>query len=292
MPSRLFCLLQTLLPHQLLSRGVYLLTRLPLSGLTTLMIRGFVRRYHIDLSDAAYPDPAHYRTFNQFFTRALRPGTRRIDASPHSVACPVDGTVSAAGPIDNNQLFQAKGHHYSLGALLGDPALASRFTNGHFATLYLSPRDYHRVHMPVSGQLATTVHVPGRLFSVNDAAVQHIPGLFARNERLVALFDSEAGPIAVILVGALFVSGIETVWDGAQPHRLFRTPLRRDYPAISAPQLTRGDELGRFNMGSTVIVLFGAGHVTLDPTLRAGQTVRMGQQLAQFVPTPDHEHRH
>lgn len=284
--SRLFALCIGLLPHHLLSSGVHALTRLQVPGLTTVAIRLFIRLFGVDMQQAAQSDPAAYPSFNAFFTRALRPDARPLAAQPGSVLCPVDGTVSEAGRIEGQQIFQAKGHHYSLPALLADDngRWSRQFRNGSFVTLYLSPRDYHRIHMPLAGRLQAMTHIPGRLFSVNAASVRYVPGLFARNERLATFFTTEAGPMALILVGALFVSSIETVWSGPLPRRARGLPQQWEYDPGAAPQLDRGAEMGRFNMGSTVIVLFGPDHVNLAATLRAGESVRMGQLLADRPP--------
>lgn len=272
------------LPHHLLSRLVFAMTRARIPVWKNLLIDGFLRRYRVDLSEAQQSDPHAYPDFNGFFTRALRPGARPIADRPGDVCCPVDGTVSQAGMISAGRLFQAKGRDYSLVQLLGgSQERAAPFAGGCFVTLYLSPRDYHRVHMPCTGRLQETIHVPGRLFGVSPHCVRAIPNLFARNERLVSIFDSEAGPLAVIMVGALFVASLETVWSGTV------TPLpgRRggivDYRSATPIQLHRGQELGRFNMGSTVIVLFAEGRVALDPGLNPEAPVRMGQRLGQIV---------
>lgn len=283
--ARLFCFIQYLLPHHLLSRGVYALTRLAVPGLTTWVIRQFIRSFKVDMQIAVEPDAAAYPTFNRFFTRAIQPDARPIAQDNKAIACPVDGTVSQAGIIHDDQIFQAKGHNYSLQALLGgdhNGALINHFRNGTFATLYLSPRDYHRIHMPITGTLQSMTHIPGRLFSVNDAAARYIPGLFARNERLVTIFDTEAGPMALVLVGALFVSSIETVWAGDLPRRVRGQPQHWQYgeDKTPAPTLAQGAEMGRFNMGSTVIVLFGADATSLADSLTPGASVKMGQLMA------------
>jgi len=234
-----------------------------------------MRRFDIDLGEAAEPDPNAYRCFNEFFTRALRPGARPLPADARALACPVDGVVSQIGRADGRTLVQAKGRRYDLTALLaGDPGLAARFAGGAFATLYLSPRDYHRVHMPVRGRLRRSERIAGRLFAVNPAATAVIPALFTRNERLLGVFDTAAGPMAVILVGALFVGCIETVWDRLAGDR-------------TALELGRGEELGRFNMGSTVIVLFAPERVHWRQDLRPGTRVRVGEVLGRWTGGPD-----
>ena len=281
----LFALPQYLLPHHLLSGLAWAFTRLRLGPVTRLMIRWFVHRYGVNLAEARDPDPGGYPTFNAFFTRALKPGARPLAAGPGEAACPVDGTVSRAGPLEGGRILQAKGMHFSATELLGgDAELAAPFENGGFATLYLSPRDYHRIHMPLGGRLRAMVHVPGRLFSVNAATTRCVPRLFARNERVACLFDTEAGPMALVLVGALFVGSIETVWHGevTPPTRL--RVRRWDYTGAAQPVLLeKGQEMGRFNMGSTVIVMFGAGRARMLPAIAPGTPVRMGQPLARLA---------
>lgn len=279
--SRLFILLQYLTPHHALSRAMGWLVRRRL--LTRWLIRVFVRRYQVDLTEAAQERIEDYASFNDFFTRRLKADARPVATGPGVVVCPADGNISQYGAILESQLLQAKGKLYSLGDLLGgDEALARRFHNGSFATVYLAPRDYHRVHMPLTGTLERTIYVPGRLFSVNPVTTEAVPELFARNERLVCLFDSEAGPLAVILVGAMIVASIEVVWDGQVcPRPGPRRPVVTDFGDGSEPvRLETGAELGLFKLGSTVIVLFGAEAIALDKSLTAGDKVRMGQRLA------------
>jgi phosphatidylserine decarboxylase len=245
-----------------------------------LLIRAIARIYRIDVAEAASAQLGDYPHFNAFFTRALKPGARPLDADPASVLMPADGHVSQLGAIEAGTIFQAKGHAYTAAALLGDEAAAAPFHDGVFATVYLSPRDYHRVHMPLAGRLRETRHVPGRLFSVSPATVAEVPELFARNERLVCLFDTEHGPMAVVLVGAMLVSGVETVWGGVEIPPYAKNIVTKDFRITPAPvALERGAELGRFNMGSTVILLLPKGF-SLDPMLGAGTPVRMGQRLA------------
>jgi phosphatidylserine decarboxylase len=275
--------LQYLLPHRLLSAGMRALMHWRWSPWKNAVIGVMTRLYAIDVAEAADPDPAAYPHFNAFFTRALRPGARPLDADPEALLVPADGRISQAGPIRAGRIFQAKGHDYSAAELLGDEAAAQVFADGSYATVYLSPRDYHRVHMPLAGRLRATLHVPGRLFSVAPFTVEAVPRLVARNERLVCHFDTALGPVAVVMVGALLVSGVETVWRGVEipPYGHGNRILRRDYadrhPAID---LARGAEMARFNMGSTVIVLLPAG-VELAPGLAPGAAVRLGQRLAQ-----------
>ena len=279
-PQRLFVGLQYLLPQQLLSDIMFRLTRLRMGWLTRFAIRGFVRVFGVDLSEAQAAEPAAYPTFNAFFTRALRDGARPLDPDPDTIVSPVDGVISQIGNIDSGRIFQAKGQDYGCLELIGgDDGLASRFDGGAFATLYLSPRDYHRIHMPLDGRLRSTVHIPGRLFSVNPTTAAAVPRLFARNERVVCLFDTALGPIALVLVGAIFVGSIETVWSGR-----LTPPRAREIVRVQAgndaPPLRRGAELGRFNMGSTVILLIPAGRIRWNPGFAAGDSIRCGNALA------------
>ncbi len=271
---------QYLLPHHLLSRAVGRLVRCRVPLIKNLLIGGFSRLYRIDMTLAADPDPRNYADFNSFFTRALRPGARPIADGAGAVISPVDGCVSLVGAGGDVPLLQAKGHDYTLEQLLGDARRAAMFEGGSYATIYLSPRDYHRIHMPLSGRLLEMVHIPGRLFSVNPATTRVIPGLFARNERVVCLFDTDAGPMALVLVGAIFVAGIETVWAGVVTPPAGRTMHCHDYRSDpAAPRLERGAEMGRFNMGSTVILLFGPGCVEWLDGCREGRVLRMGEQI-------------
>lgn len=280
--ERLFVAVQYLLPHHLLSRLMYRLTRSEWRVLKDRLIRTLIRLYDVDLSEAANPDPAAYRSFNDFFTRALRPDARPQSDDPRSILSPADGLVSELGDIRSGRLLQAKGRDYSLLELLGGDGLwAERFLGGRFATIYLSPRDYHRVHAPLSGALSRMIHVPGRLFSVNPITTRWVPGLFSRNERVVCLFETQAGPLAVILVGAIFVASIDTIWSGpvAPAYRQVRRwDFARERPLV---ELERGAELGRFNMGSTVILLLGPGMAEWDPALVPGAKLRQGQSLGR-----------
>ncbi|HKJ10139.1 MAG TPA: archaetidylserine decarboxylase [Gammaproteobacteria bacterium] len=271
------------LPHHLLSRLMLAATRVRTPLIKNALIRWFVGRYRVDMDDAVVNDPLDYPDFNAFFTRALRPDRRPLPATPEAVISPVDGAVSQLGDIRDGRLFQAKGRDFSLVELLGgDAARAAPFMGGSFATLYLSPRDYHRIHMPFPGRLLETTYVPGRLFSVAPHTTRTIPNLFARNERIAALFDTAAGPMAVVLVGAIFVACIETVWAGVVTPPRGRRVVVHDYRTEERPavQLDRGDELGRFNMGSTVILLFGPQRVRWQDSLGPGSTLCIGQQIA------------
>jgi phosphatidylserine decarboxylase len=276
--ARMVVAIQYLLPQHFLSRIVFWATRQRCVAWKNTLIRSFLRHFDVDMTEATEPDPFAYASFNLFFTRALRPGVRPVATATSSIACPVDGSVSAAGAIVDDMLFQAKGHNYSLDTLFaGDTPLARKFRSGRFATLYLAPHNYHRVHMPLAGTLTTTTHVPGRLFSVNTTAAAQVPGLFARNERVICAFDTEYGPLAVILVGALFVGSMSTVWAGDITPRSGRRPSQIAANARHI-HLERGAEMGRFNMGSTVILLL-AGNAQWAETLVAGSPVRVGESI-------------
>jgi phosphatidylserine decarboxylase len=276
-----------LLPHHLLSRAVRAVTRWRTCWLKNLLIRTFIRHFRVDMSEAAEPSLGHYPDFNSFFTRSLRAGIRPQPDNPDCIACPVDGYISELGSIVDGCLVQAKGRTYSLSELLGgNRECAALFQGGIFTTLYLSPRDYHRIHMPGDGRLTETIYIPGRLFSVAPHTTRAIPDLFTRNERLVSLFQTRCGPMAVVMVGAIFVACMETVWEGViRGHRFgIRT---RKYTAGGEHRqvlLARGAEMGRFNMGSTVILLYGPGQAQWDPQLAAGQAVRLGQPLGLIHP--------
>lgn len=279
--ANLFVLLQYLLPQHAISRLMHVFTRLRVRWIKNAFTRWFIGHFGIDMSEAAEEDYRAYPDFNHFFTRALKPGARPLAREPGSVLCPVDGTVSQAGHIQGEALFQAKGHTFSLRALLGgSERWAQQFRNGEFATLYLSPRDYHRIHMPLTGTLKEMIHVPGRLFSVNPFTTRKVPGLFARNERVACLFDTEAGPMGLVLVGAINVASIETVWQGVITPPAGKRLRFWDYPERNVV-LEAGAELGRFNMGSTVIVLFGPERVEWDKRIVADATVRMGERLGR-----------
>jgi phosphatidylserine decarboxylase len=271
-------LLQYLVPQRALSRLAHCAARITWAPWKNRLIGTIVRRYRIDLSDAAQPDPQAYPHFAAFFTRALRPSARPQPTDPAAIACPADGRISQLGRLVERRALQAKGRDFTIDELLADASAAAPYTNGLFLTVYLSPRDYHRVHMPLAGRLRETVHVPGRLFSVAPRCVRSIPRLFARNERLICHFDGAHGPFAVVLVGAMLVSGIETVWGGVEVPPYARVPMRRDWRASSVV-LARGAELGRFHFGSTVILLLPEGVAELDPALGAESPVRMGQRV-------------
>ena len=274
--ARLFVWFQYLLPQQGLSRLILAATRVRTAWFKNWTIRAFLKLYRVDMTEAAESDPYRYGSFNEFFTRALNDGARAIASDESAVASPVDGCVSEAGTIDRGRLLQAKGRHYGLTELLAAQPWASRFEGGSFATIYLAPFNYHRVHMPLRGDLRATVYVPGRLFSVNAATAQHVPGLFARNERILTLFDSGAGHFALVLVGALNVGSMATVWAGD-----ITPAARRVVTQVPGPPtaLEKGAELGRFNMGSTVILLFEPNRVRWHSQVHAGSVVRLGQSL-------------
>lgn len=284
--DRLRTVPQYLYPQRLLSGWAYRLTRVRRPWLKDLLIRAFIRHFGVDMGEAAEPDPAAYPDFNTFFTRPLRTGARPLAEGAQALCCPVDGGVSQVGRIDGDDVFQAKGRRYSLTELLGgEPDRAGPFRDGRFATLYLAPRDYHRVHMPLGGRLFETVHVPGRLFSVSPLTTRVIPRLFARNERMACLFDTAAGPMALVLIGAINVSSMETVWAGTVTPPYAAEIRTRRYPQTGpeAVTLEKGAEMGRFNMGSTVIVLFGRDRVRWDPAVRPDARVRMGQRLGEVL---------
>lgn len=281
MSDRLAVLPQYLLPKQLLTMIAGRFASARAGSLTTSAIRRFVARYGVDMSEAANPDIASYATFNDFFTRALRPDARPI--APATVICPVDGAVSQLGAIENDQIFQAKGHRYSTTALLGgDAAMAEQFKDGSFATIYLSPRDYHRIHMPCPGRLLRMVHVPGALFSVNPLTARGVPGLFARNERVVCHFQTPLGPMALVLVGATIVGSMATVWHGQiNPPR---TGKLRSWDYSTQPiTLAQGEEMGRFMLGSTIVLLFQRGAVQFEPGWQALRPTRLGEAMAHRV---------
>ena len=280
MSDRLAVLPQYLLPKQALTTLAGRIARAQGGRLTTRLIEWFVRRYQVNMSEAANPDIASYATFNDFFTRALQEGTRPLSSA--DLICPVDGAISQFGPIQQGQIFQAKGHHYSSTALVGgDAALAARFDAGSFATLYLSPKDYHRIHMPCDGHLSRMIYVPGDLFSVNPSTARSVPGLFARNERLVCVFESRHGPWVLVLVGATIVGSMATVWHGvvnAERAGQLRE-WRYDDQSVS---LRQGQEMGRFLLGSTVVMLFPKGPLQFNPAWSPGGAVRLGEAMANL----------
>jgi phosphatidylserine decarboxylase len=269
------------LPHHLLSSIVRAVTRWRVDWFKNLIISAFIRHFRVDMSEATDSSPEHYPDFNSFFTRSLKPGVRPQPDMPDAIASPVDGRISQLGTISDGCLLQAKGRDFSLIDLLGgDAERAQAFQGGKFATLYLSPRDYHRIHMPCDGRLMETVFIPGRLFSVAPHTTRTIPNLFTRNERLVALFETSSGPMAMVLVGAIFVACMETVWEGViQPSRQGIRIRTFNTSNAEKIRLQRGDEMGRFNMGSTVILLYGPEQADWNPDLAAGQPLRVGQTM-------------
>ncbi|QHS09178.1 archaetidylserine decarboxylase [Sinimarinibacterium sp. NLF-5-8] len=280
--DRAFVLLQWMLPTRWLSTLIFRLSRIRHDGFKNALIKLFMRGFKIDLSEAQFNYPQQYESFNHFFTRALQPGARPLPDDAQTFVSPVDGTISQFGEIEEGLVFQAKGHRYSVLDLLGgDEKAALKFMHGRFCTIYLAPYNYHRIHMPIAGTLKRWSYVPGRLFSVNAATARAMPKLFARNERVNAIFDTAAGDVGVTLVGALFVGSIETVWAGCiSPPHLRGEPIH--YQPTNTVTLDRAEELGRFNMGSTVILLTEADAVNWQPDLAPGQAVRMGQALGQW----------
>lgn len=287
--QRLFIILQYLLPHHSLSRLIGRLADCRHPGFKNMLIRRFIQRYRVDMSLAERQQPEDYLHFNDFFTRSLVAGARPVDDSSDGIACPADGAISQLGAISHGRVFQAKGHDYSLYELLGgDSERARPFQDGQFATVYLSPRDYHRVHMPLTGILKEMIYVPGKLFSVNQTTAENVPDLFARNERVVCIFDTAAGPMAIVLVGAMIVASIETVWAGEVAPARRRLQVH-DYSSCARQPVTlaKGEEMGRFKLGSTAIVLFGPQVARWSDSLQEGTPVRMGQRMGQLQ-SPDH----
>jgi phosphatidylserine decarboxylase len=274
---------QYLLPKKLLTVLAGRLAGMRLGAVTQAVIRRFVAHYHVDMSEAAEPHIESYATFNEFFTRPLRPGARAIAAAPF--ICPVDAAISQFGPIEHDQLFQAKGHSYSTRALVGgDQALAHRFDHGHFATLYLAPRDYHRIHMPCEGRLVRMVYIPGELFSVNPLTARHVPSLFARNERVVCEFECAHGPMVMVLVGATIVGSMATVWHGVVNPPRTREPREWRYDGQDSV-LGKGAEMGRFLLGSTVILLFPKNVLSFTPDWAPTKSVRLGEAMGTVYET-------
>ena len=271
---------QYLLPKKALTIFAGKVAGLRAGRWTTALITWFVKRYNVNMAEAANPDLASYPSFNDFFTRALKDGARPLAAADY--VCPVDGTISQFGAINKDQIFQAKGHHYSTTALVGgDAALAARFDHGNFATIYLSPRDYHRIHMPCDGELRRMIYVPGDLFSVNPTTARGVPGLFARNERVVCVFDSAHGPFVLTLVGATIVGSMATVWHGVvnPPRSPQVCEWHYDKGAVS---LRQGEEMGRFLLGSTVVLLFPKSKLAFNPLWTPAQPVRLGESMGSI----------
>ena len=278
--SRLAVLPQYFYPKRLLTLYAGFMASNQWGWYTTRLIRNFIRDYDVDMNEAVEPDPAAYKSFNDFFTRALKPGMRPI--ADADLICPVDGAISQFGRIRRHTIFQAKGHEYTTQALLGgDAALAEPFVDGSFATIYLSPKDYHRIHMPSDGRLTRMIHVPGDLFSVNPVTAQGVPGLWARNERVVCLFEGPRGPWSLVLVGATIVGSMQTVWHGVvnskRPGRI--REWRYDDQQIV---LKKGEEMGRFLLGSTVIMTFPKDELAFNPTWAPAKGVRLGEAMANY----------
>jgi len=284
MSEHLSVALQYALPKRALTTLAGRLASARAGALTTAFIRWFAGHYRVDMNEALEPDVAAYPTFNDFFTRALKPGLRPLAGA--DLVCPVDGAVSRFGAMDRNKIVQAKEHHYLSVALVGgDEALATRFDHGSFATLYLAPRDYHRIHMPCDGRLARMIHVPGALFSVNPPTARGIPGLFARNERVVCVFESARGPFVMVLVGATIVGSVATVWHGVvTPPR--SAQVREWHYEDRGVVLRRGEEMGRFLLGSTVVMLFPPGPLGFNPAWAPERSVRLGEAMADYGAAP------
>ena len=283
--TRLAVMPQYLIPKQALTAFAGWVASHERGWVTTEIIRRFVRKYSVNMDEALDSDISSYASFNDFFTRALKPGARPLARA--DLICPVDGAISQYGPVSGEQIFQAKGHRYTTTALVGgDVALAERFNGGSFATLYLSPKDYHRIHMPCDGRLLQMIYVPGDLFSVNPATARGVPGLFARNERVVCVFESAGGPFVLVMVGATIVGSMATVWHGlVNPPRL---PDVKTWHYDQGVQLKQGDEMGRFLLGSTVVMLFPntplapLAPLAFNPSWAAGQAIRLGETMANY----------
>tara|TARA_B100001059_G_scaffold142773_1_gene142759 strand:+ start:1762 stop:2628 length:867 start_codon:yes stop_codon:yes gene_type:complete len=275
--------MQYVMPKHFISRMVGKLAAAKAGGLTTALIKLFIKQYKIDMSEAKYPDPAHYKTFNEFFTRPLKEGIRPLAEEKDIIAHPVDGAISQLGDVVDGQIIQAKGHDYSLQALLGgneDDTVP--FLGGKFATIYLAPKDYHRIHMPIDGTLSKMIYVPGDLFSVNPLTAQNVPNLFARNERVVAIFETDIGPLAMVLVGATIVASIETIWAGTVTPPAGKDVFSWNYPTKgdNAITLKKGEEMGRFKLGSTVILAWGANQAEFLSDQHPETVTRMGTPFA------------
>jgi len=279
--ERIFAGFQYILPQHMLSRIVYALMRCKTVWVKNLLIRQISRMAGINYAEALSPDPADYPSFNAWFTRALKPGARTVDPDPAALLCPCDGRISELGQLRENLILQAKGKDYSLQDLLAGDPICSQLQGGHFFTIYLSPRDYHRVHMPLAGRLQRMIHVPGRLFSVSPYTVRQVPRLFARNERVISIFETDSGPLVMVLVGAMLVSSTETVWAGEVTPNKSRVVTVSEY-ADDDITLARGAEMGRFNMGSTVILLVPPGTMKETARLGAGDAVLLGQKLGRI----------
>jgi len=279
--ERLLAGIQYILPHHFLSRIVYVLMRSEIVWLKNALIRLISRIAGINVSEALSPDPADYASFNAWFTRALKPGARIFDTDPQAFLSPCDGRISETGKLHENRILQAKGKEYTLQDLLANDPVCSQLTDGYFSTIYLSPKDYHRIHMPLGGRLQRMIHVPGRLFSVAPYTARLVPGLFARNERVISIFETDSGPLVMVLVGAMLVSSTETVWAGEVTPSKNKDLTVTDYSEENI-SLSKGDEMGRFNMGSTVILLMPSDTVRTIEGTEAGNSVNVGQALAHL----------
>jgi phosphatidylserine decarboxylase len=282
--DRFAVLPQYLFPKQALTAFAGFVASRERGWVTTEIIRRFVAKYQVNMDEALNSDISSYLTFNDFFTRALKPGARPLANA--DLISPVDGAISQFGAIEKDQIFQAKGHSYSTTALVGgDAALAAHYQDGHFATLYLSPKDYHRIHMPAGGRLVRMIYVPGELFSVNPVTARGVPGLFARNERVVCVFESARGPFVLVLVGATIVGSMATVWHGVVNPPRSKVVRQWDYPdePTSAIRLQQGDEMGRFLLGSTVVMLFPKGPLRFNPEWAPGRSIRLGEAMASYA---------
>ena len=278
MSDQLAVIPQYLMPKLAMTRLAGLVASAEWGSVTTWVIKRFVKRYNVNMNEAANADPAHYKSFNEFFTRPLKDGVRPLSRSEW--VCPVDGAISQCGAIERDQIFQAKGHHYSTRALVGgDAALAAQFQNGQFATLYLSPRDYHRIHMPMAGKLLRMIHVPGDLFSVNPTTARGVPGLFARNERVVCEFETEKGPMVLVLVGATIVGSMATVWHGQVNPPRPGTVREWRYESQDV-RLQKGEEMGRFLLGSTVVMLFPENSLRFPDDWLSTRPLQMGEAMS------------
>ena len=277
MSDQLAVIPQYLMPKLAMTRLAGLVASAEWGSVTTWVIKRFVKRYNVNMSEAAHAEPAHYKSFNEFFTRPLKDGARPLASS--AWICPVDGAISQCGAIERDQIFQAKGHHYSTCALVGgDAELAAQFQNGQFATLYLSPRDYHRIHMPMAGKLLRMIHVPGDLFSVNPTTARGVPGLFARNERVVCEFETEKGPMVLVLVGATIVGSMATVWHGQVNPPRPGTVREWRYESQDV-RLQKGEEMGRFLLGSTVVMLFPENSLRFPDDWLSTRPLQMGEAM-------------
>jgi len=280
--EHIFALAQKIAPQKLLSRTIGHIANCQQEWIKNTFIKKFIDKYDVDMEEAVEPNPEAYKSFNDFFTRAIKTELRPITKTKNTIACPADGAISQLGDIEYGTLLQAKGHTYSLTSLLGgDADLSNLFVGGKFATIYLSPKDYHRVHMPLDGKLIKMIHVPGKLFSVNKVTAENIQNLFARNERTVCIFETQIGPMAVILVGAMIVASIETVWAG-QVTPFSKQVTTWDYDKLNDIQLKKGEEMGRFKLGSTAIVLFGANVMDWADELEAESSTTLGMPIGKL----------